>query len=166
MNNSYLAKVDAFIKPFLGKNGYYLIKSEFVNEDSLWYLRLYIDLTEDEIIKRSACQDLTGDDNPYGTASIGTESLSGQDDIRTNPSEEDNADRIEEMTGGLGTEEDICPADDVAEDGFIPGIDISDCAKVSRYLSKWLDKEDFISETYTLEVCSKGFLKQPEQPDI
>ena len=38
------------------------------------------------------------------------------------------------------------------------GVSINDCVKVSRYLSKWLDKEDFIKEVYTLEVCSKGFL--------
>lgn len=40
------------------------------------------------------------------------------------------------------------------------GISINDCTKVSRYLSKWLDREDFIKEPYTLEVCSKGFLDE------
>lgn len=44
------------------------------------------------------------------------------------------------------------------EDTNKVGINIDDCVKVSRYLSSWLDKEDFIRETYTLEVCSTGFL--------
>ncbi len=34
---------------------------------------------------------------------------------------------------------------------------VNDCAAVSRRLSKWLDKEDFIDEEYMLEVCSLGF---------
>lgn len=37
---------------------------------------------------------------------------------------------------------------------------VNDCAAVSRRLSKWLDKEDFIDEEYMLEVCSLGF-KEP-----
>ena len=41
-----------------------------------------------------------------------------------------------------------------------PGVSINDCVKVSRYLNKWLDKEDFINEVYTMEVCSKGFLNE------
>lgn len=43
---------------------------------------------------------------------------------------------------------------------------VNDCALVSRRLSKWLDREDFIQEEYTLEVCSMGF-KEPanETPD-
>ena len=53
---------------------------------------------------------------------------------------------------------------EVLEDGVGAGIGIDDCVKVSRKLSKWLDKEDFIKEAYTLEVCSRGFLN--EDPDI
>ncbi len=37
-------------------------------------------------------------------------------------------------------------------------VSINDCTMVSRIVSKKLDKEDFIDEAYTLEVCSKGFL--------
>ena len=47
---------------------------------------------------------------------------------------------------------------DEEEQEFVPGVSINDCVKVSRYLSKWLDKADFIKEAYTMEVCSKGFL--------
>lgn len=36
------------------------------------------------------------------------------------------------------------------------GISIDDCVEISRLLSDWLDKEDFISEAYTLEVSSPG----------
>lgn len=43
------------------------------------------------------------------------------------------------------------------------GITIDDCVKVSRRLSKWLDKEDFIKEAYMLEVCSMGFKDAPEE---
>ena len=38
---------------------------------------------------------------------------------------------------------------------------VNDCAMVSRRLSKWLDKEDFIEEEYILEVCSLGFKDNP-----
>lgn len=36
------------------------------------------------------------------------------------------------------------------------GIGIDDCADISRSLSDWLDKEDFIAEAYILEVSSPG----------
>ena len=36
------------------------------------------------------------------------------------------------------------------------GISVDDCETVSRRLSDWLDKEDFISESYILEVSSPG----------
>lgn len=36
------------------------------------------------------------------------------------------------------------------------GISIDDCADISRALSDWLDEEDFISESYILEVSSPG----------
>lgn len=48
------------------------------------------------------------------------------------------------------------------------GVDmtVNDCANVSRPLSKWLDREDFISEEYMLEVCSLGFKENPGNEDI
>ncbi|MDO4488927.1 MAG: hypothetical protein Q4B67_07580, partial [Eubacteriales bacterium] len=49
-----------------------------------------------------------------------------------------------------------------AQEEFEPGVGINDCAFVSRRLSKWLDKEDFIDEVYTLEICSKGYLDKSE----
>ncbi len=36
------------------------------------------------------------------------------------------------------------------------GIAIDDCEVISRLLSDWLDKEDFISDSYILEVSSPG----------
>lgn len=36
------------------------------------------------------------------------------------------------------------------------GVDISDCEKVSRLLSDKLDEEDFIEDSYILEVSSPG----------
>lgn len=36
------------------------------------------------------------------------------------------------------------------------GIAIDDCEMISRLLSDWLDKEDFISDSYILEVSSPG----------
>ncbi len=38
-------------------------------------------------------------------------------------------------------------------------VSINDCTMVSRVISKKLDKDDFIEEAYTLEVCSKGFME-------
>ena len=39
------------------------------------------------------------------------------------------------------------------------GISVDDCETVSRRLSDWLDKEDFISESYILEVSSPGLVR-------
>ena len=136
MNNNYLTKTDGFIKPFLDKNGYSLIKSEFVEEEHNWYLRLYIDLTEDEVKRRAA------------------------ELIRERERKADDITAIEDSELVNQT----TAADDEKEE-IMPGIDINDCAKVSRYLSKWLDKEDFIKEAYTLEVCSKGFLSSGQADD-
>lgn len=36
------------------------------------------------------------------------------------------------------------------------GIAVDDCELVSRKLGEWLDKEDFISDSYILEVSSPG----------
>ncbi|MCC8024168.1 MAG: ribosome maturation factor RimP [Clostridium sp.] len=36
------------------------------------------------------------------------------------------------------------------------GIAVDDCEVISRKLGDWLDKEDFISESYILEVSSPG----------
>ena len=44
------------------------------------------------------------------------------------------------------------------------GISVDDCEVVSRRLSDWLDKEDFISESYILEVSSPG-LGRPLKKD-
>ena len=45
-------------------------------------------------------------------------------------------------------------------------ISIGDCTLVSRMVSKKLDREDFIDDEYTLEVCSKGFLDDIQtEPD-
>ncbi|SDL61254.1 ribosome maturation factor RimP [Halarsenatibacter silvermanii] len=39
-------------------------------------------------------------------------------------------------------------------------VDLEDCERISRGLSDWLDEEDFISESYILEVSSPG-LERP-----
>lgn len=44
-------------------------------------------------------------------------------------------------------------------------ISINDCTQVSRIVSKKLDKDDFIDDEYTLEVCSKGFMDDPSTDD-
>ena len=41
----------------------------------------------------------------------------------------------------------------IAKEG---GIAIDDCETISRILSDWLDKEDFIDDSYILEVSSPG----------
>ncbi len=42
------------------------------------------------------------------------------------------------------------------------GITIDDCVLVSRRVSKLLDREDYIKEAYTMEICSKGFMDESE----
>lgn len=44
------------------------------------------------------------------------------------------------------------------------GIAINDCEMVSRRLSDWLDREDFIEDSYVLEVSSPG-LGRPLKKD-
>ena len=44
------------------------------------------------------------------------------------------------------------------------GITVDDCAVISRTLSDWLDREDFIADSYTLEVSSPG-LGRPLKKD-
>lgn len=140
MSQKYVDRVNAFIGPYLKKNGYSLILSEFTEEDHNWFLRLYIDLTEEEIEKRTAAMAKEAED------------AEGY---------EDGDAALEAGRGETGAEAEELPEDSEEGDGEetpVPGVSINDCAKVSRYLSKWLDKEDFIQEAYMLEVCSRGFL--------
>ncbi len=140
MSQKYVDRVNAFMEPYLKKNGYSLIRSEFTEEDHNWYLRLYIDLTEEEIEKRAAAMAEEAEDTERQEA--------GDDAAAAGLSE-------------TGAEPEEIPEESEEDDGEetpVPGVSINDCAKVSRYLSKWLDKEDFIRETYMLEVCSRGFL--------
>ena len=44
------------------------------------------------------------------------------------------------------------------------GIAVDDCEVISRKLGDWLDKEDFISESYILEVCSAGLTRALKRP--
>ena len=44
-------------------------------------------------------------------------------------------------------------------------VSISDCTLVSRIVSKKLDKDDFIDDEYTLEICSRGFLDDGGEAD-
>lgn len=44
------------------------------------------------------------------------------------------------------------------------GIAVDDCAVVSRKLSEWLDREDFIEDSYIMEVSSPG-LGRPLKKD-
>ena len=40
------------------------------------------------------------------------------------------------------------------------GIGVEDCAAISRRVSDWLDREDFIPENYILEISSPGLGRQ------
>ena len=44
------------------------------------------------------------------------------------------------------------------------GITVDDCEVISRTLSDWMDREDFIADSYTLEVSSPG-LGRPLKKD-
>ena len=131
---NYTERVEAFIVPFLTKNGYQLIKSEFVNEYGNNFLRLYIDLSEEEFAARSKKLEETKE-----------EALAEQTEAA--------------MLSENAINEALSTDKEEAEDET-PGVSINDCVKVSRYLNKWLDKEDFINEVYTMEVCSRGFLNE------
>ncbi len=144
----YVERINGFITPYLKKNGYSLIRTEFVSEDHNWYLRLYIDLTEAEMEKR----------RQEALAEAASEAeLSEEQEMQAAPGAEQEAQQAESPEAAE-TEEGAEDAETPEE----PGVSINDCVKVSRYLSKWLDKEDFIKETYTMEVCSKGFLEETQ----
>ena len=142
MSQKYVARVNAFIEPYLEKNGYSLILSEFTEEDHNWYLRLFIDLSEAEAANRAAS--LAED-----TADAPDAGKAGAADTEA-----------ETACASEGYAEEEEPEEEAVPE---PAVTINDCAKVSRYLSKWLDKEDFIKETYTLEVCSRGFLPKDKK---
>ena len=82
-------RFEKLLLPVLEKNGYGLIKTEYVSESSNWYLRGFITRND------------------------------GED------------------------------------------VSIGDCTLVSRIVSNKLDKDDFIDDEYTLEICSKGFMEPP-----
>lgn len=135
MKQNYTERVEAFLGTFLAKEGFVCLKTEFVEEEHNWYLRVYIDLSEEEREKRGSALSETRK-NAEEAACSGE--FSGEE--AETPEEGD----------GLSAEE---------AESEEPGVGINDCANVSRRLSKWLDKEDFITEMYTLEVCSRGFLE-------
>ena len=126
--DKYSERTAAYLETFLEKEGYRLLKTEFVKEDGNFYLRAYIDLTDEERKKRAEEKDTAPETDETGMEA---------------------AEEVTEEAAGAEAEE---PAE--------PGIGINDCAMVSRRLSKWLDKEDFIAEAYTLEVCSRGYLTE------
>ena len=45
------------------------------------------------------------------------------------------------------------------------GINIDDCAEVSRYVSPLLDVENYIADSYTLEVSSPGIERPIRKPE-
>jgi len=134
MNHTEIAsKTAAYLNTFLEKEGFLLLKTEYVKEDGIYYLRAYIDLTDKEREERKLKQE--------------SEITEAKD---KDPGEAEVAESRPEETAG---------PEGISEEGPIePGVGINDCALVSRRLSKWLDKEDFIPEEYMLEVCSKGYL--------
>lgn len=140
MNRTSIEEKTAFyLNTFLGKDGYILLKTEYVKEDGINYLRAYIDLSDEEKLKRKKQIEELQSFKETEAAKYVTEDREGKTDTEA-------AD---------DTEKEEIPAE--------PGIGINDCANVSRRLSKWLDKEDFIPDEYMLEVCSKGYLKENEE---
>lgn len=125
--DNYVRRVNAYLDTFLAKEGYELLKTEFVKEDGNFYLRVYIDLLDKE-----------------GFETAGDEAAEAASDPAKEAESEQASDEAMENTREIS---------------------INDCAQVSRRLSKWLDKEDFIKEAYMLEVCSRGFLKDEGASD-
>ena len=128
----YTQKIDAWLSGWLPKEGFRLLRSEFVEESGNYFLRVYMDLTEEEYGKR----------------------LEEMKKEREESAEAQEAGEASLPADAEAPEENAEP-----EEELLPGVGINDCVKVSRRLSAWLDKEDFIKEAYTLEVCSKGFLE-------
>lgn len=152
MYQKYTQRVESFIAPFLDKNGYRLIKCEFVNEDGNFHLRLFIDLMDNEKTKRIS--DISLKSAEKFSSSTGPLMDGGFSDMKIydHDIKEKLSDVIDHGEEGLERESRL------PENSDVIGISIDDCVKVSRYLSKWLDRVNFIKETYTLEVCSKGFI--------
>lgn len=146
MKQAITDRVEKFIAPFLAKNGFNLILCQYVNEDNYWHLRLFIDLDSEEKEKREKIfQETEESEFPQNQDIVKNEFPQNQDTVES------------ELPQNIAKNE---------KNIFTAGVTINDCAKVSRYLSKWLDKTDFIKEQYTLEVCSKGFMDEsPSEAD-
>ena len=149
----YIRRVNEYMLPYLDRNGYKLIKTEFVNEDGNFFLRLYIDLSPEEYAKRA---------DKLNSDSAGETETDSDDRLITDSVEETKTDSDAQSAPDASASD--YAADD-EEETPTPSVSINDCVKVSRFLSKWLDKEDFIKETYTMEVCSKGFLADSTSED-
>lgn len=145
MNRTEIAaKTAAYLGTFLEKEGFLLLKTEYVTEDGVNYLRAYLDLTDTEKAgRKEALRKQAEEEESTGEETAGEGDPDGPEIRET------------------GQETDGAP--DAGEAGQEPGIGINDCARVSRRLSKWLDREDFIPDEYILEVCSKGYLNTPEE---
>ena len=156
----YVERVNAYLDTWLKEAGYQRIHTEFVEEDHQHYLRVYIDFAE-EAFSKDAEQEET--DQTAAGAAAQAEDLnagSGTADEANNAADDSQAETETAEADAQSSREETDAAH--AEEETPRGIGINDCANVSRRLSKWLDKEDFISEMYTLEVCSRGFLNEPK----
>ena len=157
MNRTEIAaKTAAYLETFLEKEGFLLLKTEYVTEDGVNYLRAYLDLTDTEKAGRKEALRKQAEEEESTGEEIAGEKDPGVPEIR----------EAGDGPAQTGRKADGAPDEDLPEAGGVsqePGIGINDCARVSRRLSKWLDREDFIPDEYILEVCSKGYLNTPEE---
>lgn len=151
----YTKRVSEYLNSFLSDEGYRLLKTEFVEEEHNYYLRAYIDLTEAEYEKR--LQKLR--EAKQQEVSAGAEAAEEQNS-KTADAEVENGNCENGGESAQPAETETAEEAALQTEEELPGVAIEDCVKVSRRLSKWLDKEDFIKEIYTLEVCSRGFLRE------
>ena len=121
---------------FLTQNGLELYNSEFVKEGRDWFLRVYIDKTQEA--QEAAKAQIAAAEAAKAEAERAAEAAEAVEAGQMRAAE---------------TEE-----TETADEAPLPAIYVStdDCEKVSRFLSAELDRIDPIEQNYYLEVSSPG----------
>ena len=134
---------------FLTENGLELYNSEFVKEGRDWFLRVYIDKTQEA--QEAAKAQIAKAEAEHAAAEAAKTAKAEAEHAAAEPAKTaEAARRCVAESGEEGAEaEGATP---------LPSLYVStdDCEKVSRFLSAELDRLDPIEQNYYLEVSSPG----------
>ena len=153
--------VEEISSEFLAENGLELYNCEFVKEGRDWFLRVYIDKTEEaanaaKLAKAAAAKDeeaaaakAAGADAKVPDS--GAQALASDTETPDSETEALNTDSKCADSSESSADENVSAAEVLSE-----YVSTDDCEKVSRFLSAELDRLDPIEQNYYLEVSSPG----------